>query len=351
MTGTQLQSTLSLSENREHDVFAAVTRTPFVREFAFEVALCAHLETEFDGIVSRQLGTSLHGSRVMDVVCVESGPDFDARAAIAPEEIPDRAIESRVGAGEARYWKECFDCHPERARATMERATEIGFFDRERRGGREYVRQTARYPDDWFGKIVGIENKPDLGNPGDLERQLRTDVSLGLLDEVVLATASHVTRAHLHRIPDEVGVWRFHPDDRTCEVLREPTPLSPTEPGIEVIEREPAKTDVRPVTTDEKIRVRRRLAERAYGKGWRTYDFPACAQIENGEVSGARGLPYCSWKGRFVHPAAECGADCAGHEPAAPPDVDLDRERDRRSSWVADPAGRQRRQAGLDNFS
>ncbi len=321
-----------------------------MREFAFELALCAHLETEFEGIVSRQLGASLHNTRVTDVVCVEPGPEFDARTQITPETIPDAAIESRVGAGEARYWKNAFDCHPERARSVTERALEIGFFERERRGSREYVRQVARYPDDWFSGIVGIENKPDLGTPGDLENQLRTDVSLGLLDEVILATASHVTGAHLNRIPDEVGVWQFDPDSGTREVLREPTALSPTEPGIEVLERGSAKTKIRSVTSSEKASARRRLAERAYGKGWRTYDFPACVNVEDGEFAGARGLPYCEWKGRFVHPAAECGADCAGHEPAEPPAVDLERERDRRSPWVRDPDGRQRQQAGLDQY-
>jgi hypothetical protein len=321
-----------------------------VREFTFELALCAHLEADFDGILSRQLGASCHGSRVMDIVCVEPGSDFDARTQITPAEIPDAAIESRVGTGEARYWKECFDCHPERARSVTERALEIGFFERERRGGREYVRQTARYPGDWFGSLVGIENKPDLGRPGDLETQLRTDVSLALLDEVVLATSSHVTGAHLNRIPEAVGVWQFDPNSGTREVLREPIPLSPAEPGIEVGERGSAKTAIHPVTSAEKTRARRRLAERAYGKGWRTYDFPACSRVEDGEFANGRGLPYCEWKGRFVHPAAECGADCAGHEPAEPPDVDPDGERDRRSPWVADPEGRQRRQAGLDQF-
>lgn len=321
-----------------------------MREFAFELALCAHLEAEFEGIVSRQLGASLHGNRVMDIVCIQPGPAFDARTAITPEAIPDTAIESRVGVGEARYWKDAFDCHPERARAVIDRALEIGFFERERRGGREYVRQTARYPDDWFGKIVGIENKPDLGTPGDLERQLRTDVSLGLLDEVILATTSHVTGAHLNRIPDEVGVWRFDPDTGTREVLCEPTALSPTEPGIEVGEHESAKTEIYPVTATAKTSARRRLAERAYGKGWRTYEFPACANVEDGEFAGARGLPYCAWKGRFVHPAAECGTDCAGHEPAESPEVEFERERDRRSPWIREPDGRQRRQSGLDRF-
>ena len=321
-----------------------------MREFAFELALCARLEADLGGIVSRQLGTSLNGNRVMDIVHVEPGPDFDARARLTPHEIPDAAIESAVGVGTARYWKESFDCHPERARTATDRAIEIGFFERENHGSREYVRRTARYPDDWFGRLVGIENKPDLGRPGALEAQLRRDVSLGLLDEVILATASHVTGAHLHRIPDEVGVWRFDPDRGTREVLREPTALSPTERSIDIGDRRPTETAIDPVTPSQKARTRRRIAERAYGKGWRVDDFPHCAKVEDGEYAGARGIPYCEWKGRFVHPAAECGAGCAGHEPAAPPDVDVDAERDRRSSWIREPEGHRRRQAGLGRF-
>ena len=321
-----------------------------MREFAFELALCAHLEAGFDGIVSRQLGASTGGNRVIDVACIEPGPEFDDRAELTPETIPDAAIGSRVGAGEARYWKDCFDCHPDRAREATERAIEIGFFETERRGGREYVRQAARYPDDWFGRIVGIENKPDLSDPGNLEAQLRTDASLGLFDEAILATASHVTGAHLHRIPDEIGVWRFDPGSGTREVVREPTPLAPEEPSIEPLNRETTKTDVRVVSAVEKARARRRLAERAYGKGWRTYGFPSCERVESDEYAGASGLPYCGWKGRFVHAAAECGPSCAGHDLAEPPDVEFEGERDRRSSWVCDPDGQRRRQAGLDRF-
>lgn len=59
-----------------------------MREFAFELALCAHLEADFEGLVSRQLGASLHGNRVMDIVCIEPGPAFDTRTRITSEEFP-----------------------------------------------------------------------------------------------------------------------------------------------------------------------------------------------------------------------------------------------------------------------
>ncbi|WP_266078877.1 DUF5787 family protein [Haladaptatus caseinilyticus] len=315
-----------------------------MREFPFELALCAHLEATTNDVLARQIGGGVHSpsNRIIDVLCVEPGPAFDARTKLTSERIPDAAIECSVGVGQARYWRTAFDTSPEYAREVVDRAVEIGFFERERSGGREYVRQVARYPD-WFGRLIGIENKPDLADPGDLETQLRKDVSLGLVDEVVLATESYVTRAHLNRIPDEVGVWRFEGEE--IEIVREPTPLRTDEVGTELIEQHAGKTDVRIVNADEKARQRRRMAERAYGKGWRTYEFPGCEEIEPRDG----GLPYCHWKGRVVNPT-RCGAGCPGYDPADPPDIDLDSKRESRTPWVADPVGRKRRQSGLDAF-
>ncbi|RQG96448.1 DUF5787 family protein [Natrarchaeobius chitinivorans] len=332
-------------------------------EFAFELELCAHLESRREEVLARQLGASVAdpGGRILDVVAVEPGPGFDDRAAITSETIPDAAIESAVGTGRARYWKEAFadDCHPDHARRATERACEIGFFERELRNGREYVRQVARYPE-WADRIVGIENKPDLGRPGDLESQLRTDVSLALVDEVVLATESYVTRAHLNRIPEEVGVWRVHRDDRRDEetrtleidVVREPTELPVDEPGVEPLEFRPGRTEIAVVSADAKARSRRRLAERAYGKGWRTYEMPGCGACSPTDADdfGAT-LPFCTWNGRLVDAASECGPSCPGYEPADASTADLEGERDRRTPWKADPDGRRRRQSGLDRFS
>jgi hypothetical protein len=321
-----------------------------VREFGFEVALCAWLERHSSGIVSRQLGASSQGNRVIDIATIEPGPDFEGRTAISPHTIPDRAIESSVGVGRWRHWKEAFASDSEWAREACEEAIEIGFFERTRRGGREYVRRATRYPAEWFGPITGIENKPDLSSPGDLGRQLRIDVSLGLFDSVILATETYVTGAHLNRIPAEVGVWRFDPESANREVIRKPTPLAPTNYGVEVLERAPGRTDIEIVPPARKACLRRRLAERAYGKGWRTYAFPPCEQVEARESAGTASLPYCRWKDRTVRPATECGPDCPGHEPADTPEVDLDAERARRTHWVRDPDGTVKEQAGLDRF-
>lgn len=322
-----------------------------MQEFAFELALAARLEAEREAIVSRQLGTSVRGRRIMDLVVVERGPTFAERAAITPERIPAHAIESDVGTGRARYWKDAFDVHPNHAESVVERAVDLGFFERERRRGRTYIRQTARYPEDWFGSLVGIENKPDLARPGDLQAQLRKDVSLGLLDAVVLATESYVTGAHLNRIPDEVGVWRFDPESGEREVLREPTPLAADGPGVDIVEERSARTDIEVVSAAEKARYRRRVAERAYGKGWRTYDMPACSEAEADERFGTACLPFCRWKDRLVDSASECGPDCGGFEAGDAPEIDLVAERARRQPWKADPPSRKRRQSGLDRFT
>ena len=321
-------------------------------EFAFELELCAVLEERRDGIIARQLGASVAdpGGRIIDVVVVEPGPAFDERVAITPETIPAAAIEADVGPGRPRYWKDAFDCHPDRARRAVERALEVGFFEREYHNGREYVRQVARYPD-WVGRLVGIENKPDLGRPGDLEEQLRTDVSLAVFDEVILATESYVTRAHLNRIPEEVGVWRVHTDREPTEieVVREPIRLAVEEAGVEPLESHPGQTDVAVVSAAKKARTRRRLAERAYGKGWRTFAFPACRTCEPDDTTGAT-LPSCAWKGRVVDAGSECAPSCGGYDPGEAAAIDLKAERDRQSPWVADPPGKRRRQTGLDRF-
>jgi hypothetical protein len=315
-----------------------------VREFAFELALCATLEGP-DQLLARQLGAHVAGRRVVDVLAVRPGEEFSDRVALTADRIPSAAIESAVGPGRAVYWKDAFDCHPERARRAVDLAVERGFFERERRGGREYVRQVARYPD-WVDSLVAIENKPDLDRPGDLVAQLRTDVSLALVDEVVLATASHVTGAHRNRIPDEVGIWRFDPETGERSVLREPTTLPVAEPGVEPVEHHAGRMEIQIVDPGEKAKARRRLAERAYGKGWRTFDYPACGEC----TPDADGLPHCAWKGRPVRESDECGPDCGGFDPAAPATVDTDALRARRTAWDPDPPGRQREQAGLDRF-
>jgi len=316
-------------------------------EFRFEVALCRWLEANTEWLVARQLGGAVasSGSRIVDICCLKPGPEFAARTEITSEEIPALAIESDAGIGEAVFWREAFDCSPDHARSVIEQAVDCGFFEVERRSGQQYVRQSTRYPD-WIGGLIGIENKPELSRPGDLDRQLRIDVSLGLFDEVILATESYVSRAHLNRIPEAVGVWRFDPETGERTVVREPKPLPTAEPGVELQTSKPLQTDIEFVTAEQKAHKRRRIAERAYGKGWRSYEFTGCDRMESTED----GRPHCSWFDCVVNPAVDCGADCEGFESGEPPAVDVKGIRDRRSPWIANPEGVQRTQSGLDRF-
>ena len=319
-------------------------------EFAFELALCARLERETDWVLARQLGGAVAapGSRVVDVVGVVPGPGFDDRARITDRAIPGPAIESDAGVGEALPVVEAVDARPERARDVADAAVDRGFLAEERRGGTRYVRKATRYPGDWVDELVAIENKPDLGRPGDLRRQLRLDVGLALFDRVVLATESHVTGAHLNRLPESVGVWRFDPETGEREVVREATTLDADGPGVELLAEHPGRTDVAPVSAAEKARKRRRVAERAYGKGWRTYGFPACARCS----ATAEGRPRCGYFDRVVNPVGDCGEDCPGWEPdeRAATDADGEALRAERTPWRRDPPGIARRQAGLDRF-
>ncbi|GAB7009879.1 DUF5787 family protein [Halorubrum trueperi] len=316
-------------------------------EFRFELSLCAALESP-DRVVSRQLGSGITnpGGRIVDVCVLTPGPEFDRRAAITPERIPAPAIEASIGPGEAVPVADAFDLPPDRAAAIVDRAVDVGFLERERRDGRPVVRAAARYPDNWIGSLTAIENKPDLGTPGDLAAQLRYDAALGLFDEVVLATASYVTRAHLNRIPDAIGVWRFDPGTGEREIIREPEPLTPDEPGVEVREERALRTDVAFVDPSAKARKRCRIAERAYGKGWRPTP-PGCSHA----IATEDGRPYCECFARVIDPGRDCGVDCAAYDAADPPETGAPRLRDERTAWVADPDGDgPRQQSGLSRF-
>lgn len=346
-----------------------------MREFGFELSLCARLEADREAIVARQLGAGVAepGGRVIDTVLVEPGPTFADRAHITDQAIPRTVLESDLGPGRARRVSAAIDASPEHAREVAERAAEVGFLELERRDGDLHARQVARYPEEWFGSLVGIENKPDIGSPGAMAEQLRTDVSLGVFDRVILATASHVTGAHLNRLPDSVGVWRYQPEspapdgdgatDRApvphgdgstdrypLKVVQEPSTLPSTEAGVEVLEQRPGETEIEVVSAADVADARRRIAERAYGKGWRPQEIPVCDRFRLAERAGTPALPYCEWKEAVVEPARDCGPACPGFDPAAPPAPEADAERAARSPWVASPEGCKRRQAGLDLF-
>ena len=320
-----------------------------MRERALEYALCARLERERDWLVSRQLGGGVHdpGGRVLDVVGIATTDDVDRRARLTDASIPASLVTAAIGPGVARRWHAIDGLPTADARRIVDRGVGVGFLDREYRGGQEYVRQVERYPQ-WVERLVGVELKPDLGSPGALERQLRADVSLGVLDAVVLATRSYVTGAHRNRLPEAVGIWRIGADG-SIAVEREPATLDPKRHGLEIRDIQPGRVDVTPVAPPAKRRARIRIAERAWAKGWRHFELPACAAIEPDRTETP--LPYCNILERVVDPPVSCGPDCPHHEPAAAPTVDFEAERDRVTNWRSNPPGRQRCQATLERYS
>lgn len=317
-------------------------------ERAFEFAVCAHLEQSRDGIIARQIGggVTVPSNRVLDIVVIEPGAEFDERTTLTDATIPPSAIENSIGPGRARPAMAVFDCHPRRANRVIDRAVDVGFFERERRDGRTVIRQVGRYPD-WIGSLTGIENKPDLDKPGALQRQLKTDVALGLLDRVVVATESHVTAAHENRFPDSVGIWHVNRNDDgfidSIDVHRKAEPLEDN--GVEVIEEHPSRTDIDIVDDESLDEARRRIAERAYGKGWRPTQYPSCSSMSPNSM----GIPYCEYYGSVVDPN-RCGKDCPGYKSSSRPDIALEEVRDTHSGWVADPPALTHRQSELDRY-
>lgn len=92
---------------------------------------------------------------------------------------------------------------------------------------------------------------------------MRVDISLGLFNTVILATETHVTRAHLNRIPDAVGVWQFDSDTDDRTVIRQPAELKTETPGIELGSDHSDHTEVHPVSSKKNcVHVVESLSER-----------------------------------------------------------------------------------------
>ncbi|MUW15433.1 hypothetical protein GJ633_12885 [Halorubrum sp. CBA1125] len=289
-------------------------------EFGYELLVCRYAELSWHpgegtrpAVVSRQLGTQ---RRRWDTVVVEVDPDaFAARRAFG-----DRAIDSdllhvvRHAPAEWAWYRDALPDpeYPWRyVREAVHRAAGRDLIEERRNGNRIQIRRKRPYPD-WVRRIVAIENKPDLDRSAAdrLADQLAHDVETALADEVWLATETtgdRVERALLREMPVEAGVlatdFAAGVDGDAAAVAWHPSDLSPTGDS-----RDDA-------TTTRRLEI----AERAYGKGWRSFRDtmrPDCRHFEL-RREGRALVPHCAAKGKLPT-ARECSGSCPQFAPEPP---------------------------------
>jgi hypothetical protein len=279
-------------------------------EFTFELVACRWAERQWPPdssretavVVARQVGTR---DRRWDTLVVECDPEgLAAREQFGPDELDSDLLHVvRHAPAEWAWYRDALPDpgYPWRyVREAVHRAADRAAVETRRRGNRIELRRVGPYPD-WVSRITAIEHKPDLDASAAraLASQIEHDVDCGLLDEVWVATRATddpVPPVLLEAFPVEAGVLALDPHAGTAEVLWHPSTL--------------------PVSGEAKRRV---LAERAYGRGWRSYVDtmrPDCRHFELGEV-GAAFVPYCAAKGR-CQTGAECSGSCPAFEPEPP---------------------------------
>jgi hypothetical protein len=297
-------------------------------EFTFELLVSRWAERcwhptgdDRPALVARQLGTQ---ERRWDTVVVEVDPEAFARRREFGETELDRDLLRVVQQAPTEWaWYRDALTDPgfpwEYVRAAVHRAAGRDLVE-ERRGdgGRIECRRIREYPD-WVERIVAIENKPDLdASAADaLAEQLRHDVDSGLADEVWIATdgvSTDTRRVLLEEFPTEAGVLAFdfsegvHRDAGT--VLWHPSTLSTDESRTSANRAE---------CIDAHPSYRAELAERAYGKGWRSYREtmrPDCRAFELRRTGRAL-VPYCTAKSCH-QTAGECSGSCDDFGPEPP---------------------------------
>jgi hypothetical protein len=279
-------------------------------EFTFELVTCRWAERTWPPgetratatVVARQVGTR---ERRWDTLIVEADPaGFAARERFGPDELDSDLLHVvRHAPAEWAWYRDALPDpgYPWRyVREAVHRAAARDAVETRRRGNRIELRRVAPYPD-WISRVVAIENKPDLDASAAraLADQIAYDVDCGLLDEVWVATRATgdaVPPALLEAFPVEAGILAVDPHAGEADVLWHPAALS---------------------TTDDARR--RVIAERAYGRGWRSYVDtmrPDCRHFELAEV-GEAFVPYCAAKAR-CQTGAECSGSCPAFEPEPP---------------------------------
>jgi len=304
--------------------------SPAGAEFGFELLVCRWAEESWPPIgdpqdtvvVARQLGTA---DRRWDTVVLECDPaGLAARAAFGAEEFDSDLL--HVVRNAPAEWAWYRDALPDPGypwryvRAAVHRAAARGAVETRSEGNRVHLRRTAPYPG-WLRRIVAIENKPDLDAAAAraLSEQLSHDVETGLADEVWVATETtgdRVEPALLEDLPVDVGILAFDIDAPAGDAEG----VSASGDVDASVEWYPG--DVTPPAAEQgpERRARRlELAERAYGRGWRSYHDtmrPDCRHFGLRRFGRAL-LPYCGAKGRS-QTAAECAGSCEEFEPEPP---------------------------------
>lgn len=314
-------------------------------EFRFELRVCqwaerhwppdesggAHAEGGDDlaVLVARQIGT---GRRRWDTVVVECDPaGLAERANFGAAELDSDLL--HVVRNAPADWEWYRDALPDPGypwqyvREAVHRAADRGVVERRKRGNRVELRRKWAYPD-WVRRVVAIENKPDLDASAarHLQPQVEHDVAMALADEVWVATAAtgaSVEPALLEDLPVEAGILTV--DGTGASVAWYPTSLAVDDPGTRITERPDGGDRDASAARFEyadpawKAEKRLELAERAYGRGWRSYVDtmrPDCRHFQlDDERSGI--YPYCGAK-ECSQTAAECSGSCPAFEPEPP---------------------------------
>lgn len=273
-------------------------------------------------LVGRQVGTR---DRRWDTVVIESSPEqLQARATFGSDTLDSDLLHIVRNAPAEWAWYQ--DALPDPGypwryvRAAVHRAAARGVVEKRRNGNRIEIRRIAPYPS-WVNRLIAIENKPDLdaSAASALAEQIAHDVDVALADEVWVATArtgGHVERALLTSFPVEAGVLTFdfsngvHGETGTVEWL--PSRL---DPGLHSNGQADTQSGM---SSDPEIR-RLELAERAYGRGWRSFHDtmrPDCRAYEL-RRDGRLLHPWCTAKAK-EQTAAECSGSCSSFSPEPP---------------------------------
>ena len=288
-------------------------------EFSYELQVCRWAELAWPPdepataphIVARQLGTK---QRRWDTVVVE----VDPKAVAARHQFGDCELDSdllHIVRNAPAEWTWYRDALPDPGypwryvREAIHRAAARGVINKRKHGNRIQIKRIAAYPD-WVSRLIAIENKPDLDASAarQLADQLDHDVESGLADEVWVATQQtgrQVEPALLESLPVEAGILTTDFDD-----------------GVDAdsasVEWYPSRLST---ASDDKGQQDKRLelAERAYGRGWRSYYEtmrPDCRFFEL-RRDGRGLLPWCGAK-ECHQSSTVCSGSCDEFQPEPP---------------------------------